>query len=176
MMGFAFGFACLAGLLAVLGSECRRGRFARLGWGHHGWGHGGACGSGGGGMRWGRFAFIGPLLERLETTPGQEKAIRAAIDAVIEAAVAAKGRALQGREQLAAVFRSEAFDEGLVAGVITGGDEAVDQVRAALVDGLAKVYEALDPKQRALVAEWLEGGVGHGACGAGPYRRGAAKV
>jgi Spy/CpxP family protein refolding chaperone len=183
MLGFAIGFACLAGLLAVLGSECRRRR--SLAWGH-GWGHGG-CGQGWGhgwshggcgghGVRWGRYAFIAPLLERLETTPGQEKAIRAAVDAVMQAAMAAKGRASQGREPLAAVFRSESFDESLVAAVITGCDEAVEQVRTAMVDGLAKVYEALDPRQRALVAEWLERGVGRHACGAGPYRGGAAKV
>jgi uncharacterized membrane protein len=173
MMGFAIGFACLFGLLGLLGAECRRRRFAHMGWGH-GWGHGAGCGRGG--ARWGRYAFIGPLLERLETTPGQEKAIRAAVDAVIQSVVAAKGRALQGREQLAAVFRSEAFDEGLVAGVITGCDEAVEQVRTALVDGLAKVYEALDERQRGMVAEWLERGAGPRACGAGPYRSGAAKV
>jgi Spy/CpxP family protein refolding chaperone len=169
-MGFAIGFACLAGLLAVLGSECRRRR--SFAWGH-GWGHGG-CGGGVPHLhRRGRYAFIGPLLERLETTPGQEKAIRAAVDAMLEAAGAARQRLFQSREQVAAVFRSEAFDEGLVAGVITGCDEAVEQVRTAMVDGLAKIYEALDPRQRALVAEWLERGAGGHGCG--PYRT-SAKV
>jgi Spy/CpxP family protein refolding chaperone len=169
MMGFAIGLACLFGLLAVLGSECRRRRAWAWGhgWGGHGWGHG-ACG---GPRAWGRYAVFGPLLERLETTPGQEKAIRAAIDGVVEAAAAAKQRVFRSREQVAAVFRSEAFDEVLVSGVITGCDEAVEQVRGAMVDGLAKVYEALDPRQRALVAEWLERGTGPHACGGGPYRR-----
>lgn len=100
--------------------------------------------------------FLRHLFERLETMPGQEKAIKAALDELFDTAGAAKQELHGAREQLAALFRSEAFDETLLSGVITRHDEAVERVRNSGVDTLTKIYEALDPRQRAIVADWLE--------------------
>jgi len=100
--------------------------------------------------------FLRHLFERLETMPGQEKAIRGALDELFDTVGAAKQDLGGAREQLAALFRSEAFDETLLSGAISRHDEAVERVRTAGVDCLTKIYEALDPRQRAIVADWLE--------------------
>src|SRR5579884_3245710 len=106
MFGFLFGTACLVGLVKTLrGGHCHRGY-------GHGCGAGGGCGPQGGcgargwgghhghwgghwgGGHWGgghfgggpaRFMLRG-LFQRLETTPGQEKVILAAVDQVREKA------------------------------------------------------------------------------------------
>ena len=66
MFGFLFGAACLGGLAALL--------FRRN---HH---HHGTCGHGHGGRFHRGRHFLYAAFERLDTTPGQEKAVTAAID------------------------------------------------------------------------------------------------
>lgn len=172
MLGFIIGTACLIALIMVLRSEHRR--RGGKGWGcgsgwHHGW-HG-RCSAGSEG--WGRYAFLRSVLTKLETTPGQEKVIRAAVDEFLAAAKTTKDEMWQTKDQLASIFRSESFDETLVSGLITSHDEAIERVRTAAIDAVAKTYEALDERQRELVAKWLESKRG-GPWG-GPYRT-AAKV
>ena len=79
MFGFVIGFASLVGLISVLRKGRCAGRF-----------HGGDCGHhhhhhhGHGGPPWARHGrgphrWMHRLFERLDTTPGQEKEIRAAV-------------------------------------------------------------------------------------------------
>ena len=165
MFGFVFGTACLIALILILRAEHRK-RGGRWGhWGHHGchgghafWWHG----------KLGRNPFLRRLFHELDTTPGQEKAIRGALDSFFKTVREAKQSLWDTRRQLAAVFRSESFDETAVGGLIEQHDDVVDKVRTAGVDALAEIFRALDPQQRERLAQWLDNRPS--APPAGPYR------
>lgn len=175
MFGFLFGFACLIALIVVLRKEMHAKWGGSCG-GHRGWHGHGSCGPDGGhgGGFWAhRDMFLRRMFGWLGTSPNQEKAIKETMNKMQEAVSAAKRDLWLTREQLAVLFRSDSFDETLVSDMISRHDEAVERVRNAAVDSLAKVYEILDPDQRAKLAEWLE--QGKGGFGGHPYRT-AAKV
>jgi Spy/CpxP family protein refolding chaperone len=169
MLGILFGTACLIGLIAVLRAHHREHGFNGHGpWAHHfggchgGW-HGGWHG------RVGHNPVLRGLFVSLDTTPGQEKTIRAAVEDLFGAVRGAKESLWQSRGNLAQVFRSESFDEQALAGVISRHDEALESVRGRAVDVVARVYEVLDTAQRERVAQWLESGLGR-AGRRHPYR------
>jgi hypothetical protein len=187
MLGFIIGTACLIGLIRTL----RRGRC-----GHGGYGYGGGCGRGRwdgdegghgrgpwgrhGGGRWGggrwdegagmRF-MLRPLFERLATTPGQERVILEAADA-LRARVAASKDALRATAGDAAkAFRGERFDEGVMGESFARQDEALEATQKAVFEALQKVHDALDEKQRRDFADHIERFTGAaGRWGQGPYR------
>jgi hypothetical protein len=178
MLGFLIGIGSLIGLIAVLRAG-RRGacggggcgsRWGGGGWHgrHHHWhghhGHGGEQGWRGGSSRgWLRFLF-----ERLDTSPGQEKEIAAAVDEMI-----AKGRELQGegkasRNDVAKVLRGE-FDENALGELFARHDDRLRELQKAFAGALGRIHTALEPEQRAKLAELIESnprGFGFG----GPYR------
>lgn len=173
MFGFVFGTFCLLALIFVLKSELRKkkgGWHHHHGQGHHGFfGKGfGRCSKSGESFGIGRNPFIRGLFQELDTTPGQEKAIKGALDEFFGTVKSTKKGLFESRGQLADVFRSESFDETSMSVVVERPDEALDKVRTAFVDGIAKIYSALDPKQRARVADWLEKGPRGRSWG--PYR------
>src|SRR5687768_9724185 len=146
MFGFVIGLACLWGLARVI-------RGGRRGWGHgwhrRRWAHaggpcgGGGCGGGPGGWDhdhddhghghgWrgaGRWWLLRGLFERLDTTPGQEKVVKSAIDDVRKAAEAVKDDLMAARGDVAKAFRSEAFDESLAADLLGRHDAKMDEMR-----------------------------------------------
>lgn len=158
MIGFAIGIACLWGLFRVLRGGRRWG-----GYGHH------SCHRGGwGGPRWGRgrrggwsgddapMFFLRGLFERIGTTPAQERVIRNAVEEVFDAGRGFKEKVRASRSDVAQAFRGESFDETIMADLLTRHDDAIDEVRKAIVGSLAKIHEALDADQRAELARWLE--------------------
>jgi Spy/CpxP family protein refolding chaperone len=162
MFGFLVGTACLVGLFSVL----RRGR---------GFGHCGHVGYGGGyeGFRrgWGqresgwrgdfrRPFFLRSIFERLDTTPGQEKAILAAFDELKETARAAKGEMKGARAELAQAMRTESFDEVALGGATARLEGVVDTARKAGIAAFAKIHQALDDRQRQKLADIIESGPG----------------
>jgi hypothetical protein len=178
MLGFIVGTACLIGLIKTL-------RYGRCGHGHGGCG-GGRCGGHGRGYErgpWGhreggrwddgagvRF-MLRPLFERLATTPGQERVILDAAEAM-RARVAASRDALRATAGDAAkAFRGERFDEGVMGESFAKQDEALEATQKALFDALQKVHDALDEQQRRDFAEHIERFTGAGGrWGRGPYR------
>src|SRR5690349_15673032 len=149
MLGFLIGFASLAGLIAVLRAG-RRGACGR-GWhGHHGWGHHGGWGNhnhhgrgewrGGGGHGWLRFAF-----ERLDTTPGQEKEIRAAVDELFGKVNALKGEGQATRNDVANALRNDAIDENMLAELFSRHDDKLREAHKAFADAFGRIHGALDP-------------------------------
>jgi uncharacterized membrane protein len=184
MLGFVVGSVCLIALFKM--RHMRRmawahghgygrcgGRFEEDGdergfRGHGPFGHGPFGRSGGpfGGRRRGLYR----LFEALDATPGQEKVILAAIDEVKAAAMEGRGEFKQSRVDLAQAFRADSFDAVIMGNAFARHDEHLERLRKALVGALAKVHDALDERQRARLAEWLDTRSGFGPFGFGVYR------
>ena len=176
MFGFVVGTLCLIGLVKLhrmrrmmwaYGHGYEDGCGPSFGHGHHRSFGGGFPGFGGrhrGGPRAGLYA----LFHALDATPGQEKVIRAAVDEVRTAAAETRGEWKQSRVDLAGAFRSESFDAEVMGNAFARHDEHLERLRKAVTGALAKVHDALDEKQRARLAEWLDAGGGFN--GFGIYR------
>jgi Spy/CpxP family protein refolding chaperone len=188
MVGFVIGTVCLIALAKMAcggrhhggchrgGYGCDRGEYGchRGGYGcghreHHE--HGGHCG----GERWDRsqgmkrFA-LRRLFERLDTTPGQEKVIAQAADEMHDALHRAWRQLRDSRADVAQAMKAESFDEAAFGAAFARQDEAITEVRKALMGVFARVHEALDPRQRAIAAELIAQGPRGWARAAGPYR------
>jgi Spy/CpxP family protein refolding chaperone len=149
MFGFIFGTACLAGLIYTV----RRGRHCHGQGGRHGrW-------SWRGRMRW--------LFERLDTSPGQEKVIVQAADELTEAFEKLRDEFSVTRAAIARSLRGEAFDAAALREVDAKHDALLEELRKTLKVSLARIHEALDPKQRRELADLLEHGGGYGWRGRG---------
>jgi Spy/CpxP family protein refolding chaperone len=175
MLGFLIGTVCLIGLFKVIGH--RRGWG---GWGRHvhygrfahaGGGCGGYRGDGdyggydgyerqgfGGFRRGGRNFFLRTAFERLDTTPGQEKVIKEAIDELREAGRKAKSELKEARPEVAHALRGEVFDENAVGGVVARIEGATESLRKAAIDAFAKIHGVLDDRQRSRLADFIESG------------------
>lgn len=177
MIGFIIGTACLIGLIKVLrhgrggcgyGGRCGRGGCGG-GWGGR-YGHEGRGGWGGGHGDPARWMLRG-LFERLDTTPGQEKVILAAVETLREKGREGKGALHATGGDVAKAFRGEHFDESAMADAFTRQDAALESMQKGAFEALAKVHEVLDERQRRELADMMERGVGMWSrWGAGPYR------
>ncbi len=151
MFGFLFGAACLLGLTATVARSHHEG--------HHCFG-----GHRGRGFRPGRGRFVlNRLLNRLDTTPGQEKVIREAVDTLFEDLREARSELRNTRADVAEAVRGETLDRGAIDGVFERHDQVIDRVRQNALDSFGKVHETLDERQRKILAELIE---------AGPFARG----
>jgi uncharacterized membrane protein len=158
---------CSVGMaMGVLGAVMlvRRLVFRRLGYAGC---HGGPRGWRGRGV--GRSHWLRALFSRLDTTPGQEREIRSAIEDFQKQARDAKDDLKGARDDLARAIRGEAFDD-LAAGDATNrADATAARVKDALTGALKRVHAVLDPNQRERLAELLSKGPGFRGWG-GPYR------
>ena len=141
MFGFLFGTACLIGLVVVI----KRGRYGRFG--HHGRHRG-----------YGPRGALNALLSRLDTAPGQEKVIVAAVEELVDRA-RDSGRELRDtRRDIAQAVRGERVDEARLSEVFGRHDAALDKLRAGNVEALRKVHEALDERQRKILGDLIDSG------------------
>jgi Spy/CpxP family protein refolding chaperone len=143
MFGFLFGTACLIGLAAVLrrGHGCHRHAFG--GWGRR---------------HRGPHFFVHAVMDRLDTTPGQEKVIRGAVEEFVEEAREVKREFKHSRNDVAQALRDEVLDEGKLRDTFQRHDESIHKLREAAVRTLSKVHETLDERQRRTLSELLESG------------------
>jgi hypothetical protein len=164
MIGFVIGVLCLVGLVKV----ARGGRgFGRCHGGMRGFG--GAEGRGYGRGRW----FLRGLFERLDTSPGQEKAISAALEDLYAKKREIADEFLKTRGDVAKAVRGPVFDEAALDEAFSRQDVLLVSLRASVTQAAKTIHEALDDRQRAAVGNLLEGalfGGGHGPFGHGPYR------
>jgi Spy/CpxP family protein refolding chaperone len=144
MLGFILGTVCLIGLVKVL----RRGH----GW-HGGWGpgYGARYGRSGGPRRW----LMRSVFERLDTTPGQEKAIVLALDELRDNRKIVREEAEQTRADLARVIASGLVDDASLEETFARHDRLLAQLRVSFVEALKKATEALDDRQRKQVGDLL---------------------
>lgn len=145
MFGFIVGTLSLIGLIKV----ARMGRHGR---------HGGR----GGWNRW----MLRRLFERLDTTPGQEKVVAEAVDEAQRVMWQAREEFFRARSEYAKAMRGEHFDGEAVKAAFEKQQQTVDEVKKTLKEKLAAIHEALDPRQRQVLAELIEFGPGrmHGGC------------
>jgi uncharacterized membrane protein len=166
MFGFIIGTVCLIGLFKLL-------RFGR------GYGYAGRCGRGfhheyrgGGGPRW----MLRWLFERLETSPGQEKAIVEALDQLRENRRVIQDEARQTRADAAQAVAGGLIDDHTLEETFARHDRLLAQLRVSFVEALKRVTETLDDRQRKAAAEMMERGIWRGAPWRGPYRTGGMWV
>ena len=151
MIGFVIGTVALVGLVRMV---ARRRFGARFGGYRDGAFSRG--GRGGGGP-------VRALFAQLDTTPGQEKVILAAIDEARGAMRSSRGELNDSRKDLIAAVRAEHFDPLLLEGTFGRHDERIASLRGTLTGVLARVHEALDPEQRTKLAGLIRNGLGTGA-------------
>jgi hypothetical protein len=150
MLGFFIGAACLVGLVAV----ARRGR-------RHFYGHGhGGCGRRGYGGRY----FFNRILDRLDTTPGQEKVIRTAVHDLGEEAWGLRSEVRGTRTEIAAALRAPELDKALLDSVFAKHDELIERLRASVLRSAEQVHGTLDERQRKQLADMIESGPWGYAC------------
>jgi Spy/CpxP family protein refolding chaperone len=154
MFGFVVGSLCLAGFVAVL----TRRPWHRHGWGHHGWGHHG-CGYG----HRGRFGMYG-VFRRLDTSPGQEKVIRAALGELRDSVSALAPELRATRSDVASFLRAETFDARALEDTLRARTVEAGALGATLAQTLGKIHEALDPDQRRQLARMIDAGPFAFAC------------
>ncbi|MEO7033839.1 MAG: periplasmic heavy metal sensor [Polyangiaceae bacterium] len=145
MFGFLFGTVCLLGLTATFAGR------------HHGHHHCAARERGFRGGRRGRFV-MNRVMDRLDTTPGQEKVIREAVDTLMDDLHEAKREFRGGRADVAQVIRGENLDRAQVEAIFTRHDVVIDRVRQNALDAFSKVHETLDGRQRKILADVVESG------------------
>jgi uncharacterized membrane protein len=98
------------------------------------------------------------VLSRLETTPGQEKAIVQALGE-LRATVHDLGPSVRdARKQLSQAVAGPTFDDAAWAQAEGTIQKAADQARGALRAALEKVHATLDDRQRKRLGSLIEGG------------------
>ena len=153
MLGAIVGTVCVLGLFKVARRVMRR----RLGFG---WRDG--CGSHlDGGDDFGfrrRGRVMRWIFERLETTPGQERAIADAVARARQDQTAVREELRQTRADLARLLEGGLVDEAAVEETFARHDRLLARLRVGWVDVLKTVSETLDPEQRKKVAAMLQRG------------------
>jgi Spy/CpxP family protein refolding chaperone len=149
MLGFVIGALCLFGFVKV---AFGRHHYWRRGchWGHGGWHHGFHGRFGRGGLYW--------VLQRLDTSPGQEKAIRAALSELYAQISALRPNLRSLRSEVAAAFSQDSFQPADVAAAFNQREPELGQVQNAFAAALGKIHEALDPDQRQKLSRLLDSG------------------
>jgi len=151
MFGFIFGALCLGGLAALFMHRPRgfhRGRGCS-GYRHHGFG------------RYG----LNAILERLDTTPGQEKAIIAALEELRDEAGETRAKFFASRRELGAAIRAEHFDAGPLEDMLGRHVADLSELGSRAIQSLSRIHEVLDKEQRARLARMIEHGPGWGFSG-----------
>jgi hypothetical protein len=144
MFGFFLGTACLLGLVALVSRGHRR----------HGCGSHRHFGSRFGRGRW----LLNRLLDRLDTTPGQEKVVRETVDELVEQLHTARREFKGSRVDVAQAVRGPAVDRAALDAVFERHDETIGRIRGAALAAFGKIHETLDERQRKLLAELIEAG------------------
>jgi Spy/CpxP family protein refolding chaperone len=149
MLGFVFGALCLGGLVALFYTRPR---------GFHRWG---ACHGRRGYGRHGLYA----ALERLDTTPGQEKVIVSAIGDLKDSAGETRAKLQASRREIGAAIRADSLDHTALEDLMARHVTDLTELGSRAVHAIGRIHEVLDPEQRARLARMIEHGPGWGFAG-----------
>jgi uncharacterized membrane protein len=142
MLGFFIGTACLVGFIAV----ARRSHHHYRGWG--GRGHRGHAR---------RFIFR-RVLSRLDTTPGQEKVIRSAVNDFKDEAFGLRSEVRSTRAEIAAALRPSELDKAALDRAFAKHDEVLERLRSSFVNAADQIHGTLDDRQRKQLADMIDAG------------------
>lgn len=115
--------------------------------------------------------MMGFVFDRLETTPTQEREIRAAIETLFDKGADLRREASATRTDVAKLLRTESLDETVLGELFARHDERLRELQKSFADALGKVHQTLDPEQRERLADFLANRWDDGY--GGPYRRSA---
>jgi Spy/CpxP family protein refolding chaperone len=96
------------------------------------------------------------IFERLDTTPGQEKAILAAAAELREPGERARDEIRQSMTEVAEALREDRIDEAKLRQAFSRQRDALGAAQETLLGALSRVHEALNPNQRRELAEWIQ--------------------
>jgi uncharacterized membrane protein len=150
MFGFVFGTLCLVGFVSVLRRRGWR-RYGGFGRGHFGGRHFGRRGG------WAMYR----AFEALDTSPGQEKAIRGAISELRRELWELRPELHAARSQVAQSLASERFDAPELEASFERQLASLGRIGPVLSRTLGQIHEALDPDQRRRLARFIEQGPGY---------------
>ncbi|HVU04388.1 MAG TPA: Spy/CpxP family protein refolding chaperone [Polyangiaceae bacterium] len=150
---FFFGPFVGAAALFGLGMFAARRRFRHHGFGHHHDGFGGHRGPG-----HFRRRALRHVLERLDTTPGQEKVILSAIEDLTDRAADAREGLAGTRKAVAEAIRGEHVDAQTFGALFDEHVTKIEQLRDEAARAAATIHESLTPDQREELARLVESG------------------
>jgi len=143
MFGIVFGTLCLIGFIAVWRRRHGWRRWSRRGY-HHGYGH-----------HRSRFWGLYRLFEELDTSPGQEKAIRSAVAELRTSVGGLRPHLDETRQHVAAAIASDVFDAQRLEQTLGAELQQALRLEGAVVAALGKIHEALDTDQRRRLARFV---------------------
>lgn len=147
MLGFIIGGITAIGLIKLI--HRRHARLDRTGY----------CGPGFGAVRRG----LGPrwmlrmVFERLQTTPGQERAIVAAFERLRENRSLVRDEVRQTRDDIARTVEGALMDDAMLDETFHRHDRLLAQARVSWVEALKTISETLDERQRRQLASLIRG-------------------
>jgi hypothetical protein len=167
MFGFLFGTLCLFGIFATL-------RHARYGYFGHGAGWGGDWGrrrhGSGRGRGWRRPRFLARwMFERLDTTPGQEKAITRTIEDLRDQVISGRGEFVTARKEVAQAIGGDVLDAEVLNSALGRVERLLVKTKADFTHALTDVHSVLDGRQRKELAELIADGPAGFGYGYGRY-------
>jgi len=166
-MLLALGIGALGFAAIHRAHRCRQGWYGGHGrhWHRHHWHgwHGGWHGRDRAGLYY--------MLAHLDASPTQERAIVAEVDGLRDKLYGAKDRVRGARGDLAGAIRGPSLDDAALGAVLGAVDAATTDARTAVLDAIRNIHAVLDDRQRAQLADLLEGGRGRWrGPGGSPYR------
>jgi hypothetical protein len=93
------------------------------------------------------------LFERLQATPGQEKVIAEALRDLRSAFKKSAEEKAKGAKQVAEALRGDEFKTENMGEAFSHLDSSTETVRDAMFSALAKIHDALDERQRKILAD-----------------------
>lgn len=151
MLGLFIGTLCLIALVATMHRH-RHGAFA------YGYGYGPIFHRFDPYRPRGRARYLYGLFRRLDTTPGQEKAIVGVMNGLFDRLGASRGELVAARKDLAAALAGDELDVAAFDEVFLRGNEWFAKLSHELQSALIQVHETLAPEQRKQLAELLADG------------------
>lgn len=154
MFGFVLGTLCLLGFIAVW--RRRHGWYRHAFYSGYGPGCGPARGYGRGRLGWRQRFGLYRVFEELDTSPGQEKAIRSALGELRGTFAALRPQLVETRQSLAAALTSEPLDTAALERSLQSRLAEASNVSPALASAVAKIHDALDADQRKRLARLVD--------------------
>jgi uncharacterized membrane protein len=150
MFGFVFGTLCLVGFVGVLRRRGWR-RYGGCGGGHFGGRHFRQRGG------WAMYR----AFEALDTSPGQEKAIRGALSELRRELSELRPELAAARSHVAQTLASDRFDAPELEASFERQLASFGRIGPVFSRTLGQIHEALDPDQRRRLARFIEQGPGY---------------